>query len=342
MKDHLRTLFLYSNQAGQPAIIARTMRQLGYSASSIALTSRSHSEAGNFCDFYFGLDSNNRVLRKLFRIGMFFSVPWGYNRLHFQGGQSLLPLDLDILLYRGSGRQVFFTFHGSEVRSPQESSSENRLPILTSSKRQRRVAKRIASLCNKIMVTTPDLLRFVPDACYIPAAIDLKEFSLSSKTTRPQSKICVVHAPTRRELKGTRFVIDAIKNLRARGIGIELVLVENLSRTEAIEIYRQADIVIDQLLIGWYGMLAVEAMALNKPTIAYIREDLREYAADLPVVSATPTTIESALENLAKDPPLRERLGDAGRDYVERVHEAKKIANQIIEFYKDSSEKSAN
>ena len=32
--------------------------------------------------------------------------------------------------------------------------------------------------------------------------------------------------------------------------------------------YAQADLVVDQVLIGWYGALAVETMAMGKPVIA--------------------------------------------------------------------------
>ena len=49
---------------------------------------------------------------------------------------------------------------------------------------------------------------------------------------------------------------------------------------------------MDQLFAGWYGGVAVEAMALGKPVLAYIRdEDLKfvpsKMASDLPIVRAT-------------------------------------------------------
>ena len=332
-----RVLFLYKNPVGQTAIIARAMRQMGCDVATISFASEQCDEEGNPCDFYFGFDSDSRVLNKLFRMGMFCSVPWGYyDRLHFQGAQSLLPWDLDLPLYRRTGRQVYFTFHGSEVRSPQDPGDESELPRLIATGRQRRTARRISRWSTGIMVTTPDLLEFVPGATYIPVALDLDRFHPTPNSVPDKRAVQVVHAPSRRRLKGTSYVIRAVERLQARGVSVELVLVERRTRLDAIEVYRQADIVVDQLLIGWYGMFAVEAMAMGKPVIAYIRDGLRSYVPDLPVVSATPTTIETVLENLVSDISLRQSLGRAGREFVEQVHEPRKVAARVIDFYASS------
>ena len=60
-----------------------------------------------------------------------------------------------------------------------------------------------------------------------------------------------------------------------RSLRFELELVEAKPFWEALQIYGSGDIIVDQLLAGWYGGFAVEAMALGKPVIAYLRaEDL--------------------------------------------------------------------
>ena len=63
---------------------------------------------------------------------------------------------------------------------------------------------------------------------------------------------------------------------------------------EAMKLYAQADLVIDQLLAGWYGGFAVETMAMGKPVVCYIRaEDLQfvppAMVAELPLIPARPT-----------------------------------------------------
>ena len=55
-----------------------------------------------------------------------------------------------------------------------------------------------------------------------------------------------------------------------------------------------ADLIVDQLIIGWYAMFAIESMALEKPVICYLREDLAIFihkkiliCENLPLINAT-------------------------------------------------------
>ena len=41
------------------------------------------------------------------------------------------------------------------------------------------------------------------------------------------------------------------------------MVVENTPHTKALKIYEEADIVIDQVLIGWYGGFGVEVMKME-------------------------------------------------------------------------------
>jgi glycosyltransferase involved in cell wall biosynthesis len=103
--------------------------------------------------------------------------------------------------------------------------------------------------------------------------------------------------------------------------------------------YEQADLVIDQLLVGWYGGMAVEAMALGKPVISYIREgDLRfippAMSSQLPIIRATPSTLYDVLsEWLTVRRQELSRVGSRSRAYVERWHDPLWIANRLKREY---------
>ena len=75
------------------------------------------------------------------------------------------------------------------------------------------------------------------------------------------------HAPSHRAVKGTNLIIDALNSLKKKGFSFELVLIEGLSNSEARKKYETVDVLVDQLFAGWYGGLAVEAMALGKPVL---------------------------------------------------------------------------
>ena len=113
------------------------------------------------------------------------------------------------------------------------------------------------------------------------------------------------------------------------------MLIEGHSHAEAREYYKKIDVLVDQLFAGWYGGVAVEAMALGKPVLAYIRdEDLKfvpsKMASDLPIVRATPDTIQSSLQEVLEMPRAQLlELARQSRAYVERWHNPNTIAEKI-------------
>jgi hypothetical protein len=119
----------------------------------------------------------------------------------------------------------------------------------------------------------------------------------------------------------------------------DFVLVEGRSNADARLLYEQADLVIDQLLAGWYGGLAVEVMALGKPVISYLRRsDLvfipPKMRDELPIIEADPDSIYSVLREwlTIKVGDLMER-GVKSRDYVENWHDPVKIARRMKADY---------
>ena len=176
-----------------------------------------------------------------------------------------------------------------------------------------------------------DAIRWVPEADVIPPGIDLTPFTPvpPSDSTRPR----VVHAPSHRGKKGTEHVLAALE-----GLPVELELVEGLHHDEARRRYEAADIVVDQLNAGWYGLFAIEAMALGKPVITFLHEEAvrrtaEAFGVEVPIVSATKDTLRETVSRLAADPAERRRLGAAGRAYVEQVHDIERIADRLLDLY---------
>src|SRR5437764_15466880 len=111
-------------------------------------------------------------------------------------------------------------------------------------------------------------------------------------------------------------MLDAVARLQAEGIPFEFRLVENLPYAEVRKLYEQADLLIDQLLAGWYGGVALELMALGKPVISYLRAEDLGYIppamhAQLPIINATPTTFYEVLKEYLTT--RKADLADRGR-----------------------------
>ncbi len=140
----------------------------------------------------------------------------------------------------------------------------------------------------------------------------------------PDPRPLVVHAPTARTIKGTHHLLAAADALRAEGVDFDLELVEGRTQAEARQVYARADLLVDQLMLGWYGGLAVESMALGVPVIAHVRAaDLehvpRAFARELPIIDATPASIHDVLRTWLVE--RRERAA-GGRPAGPRVRRA--------------------
>jgi hypothetical protein len=146
----------------------------------------------------------------------------------------------------------------------------------------------------------------------------------------------VTHAANHRMFKGTRYLEAAVRELREEGEPIELVIVEGLRNAEALELYRAADVAFDQCLIGFHGYFALEAMALGKPVLCYIRK--REYLLapdECPIIRVHAATLKEDLRRLLRE---RERLGEIGRAsraYVERYFTPEAFAMRLQRAYRD-------
>jgi glycosyltransferase involved in cell wall biosynthesis len=132
--------------------------------------------------------------------------------------------------------------------------------------------------------------------------------------------------------RGTRYVVAAVEWLE-----VEFDLVEGVDRHEARRRLERADVVVDQLLVGWYGGVAVEAMALGKPVVAYLRhEDLcavpAEMRRELPIVEATPETLPDVLRGLIGSD--LDEIGRRSRTYAERWHDPRRIAERVETDYR--------
>lgn len=169
----------------------------------------------------------------------------------------------------------------------------------------------------------------------LPIAIDIRDiqpFYPSAYETNP----LILHAPTNPLFKGTAYIEAAIERLKSEGFTFRYERIEHLSNDQALQLYQAADIVVDQILCGSYGMLAVEAMSMGKVVVGYIRDDLLPTFPDIPLIYSTnPTTIYDVLKHLLLHPKLRHELGVKGRKYAKKVHDVRTVASQLLAIYKE-------
>ena len=329
----LRVLHAPSEIAGQPSILARALRDLGVEAWSLTTNP---TFAQYHPDESPPLDDMPVLPRYAGYLGLVARHLGRHDVFHFHFGRTLIPPhNLDLGLYRALGKKLVFHFHGCDVRNRAHMLATHRWSTCSECQpfcipsRQQRILRETAS--DTRLVSTPDLLESVPGAQQIHVACWLPDYEPQPFREAPR---LVLHAPTNRLIKGTPHIEAAFEKLRPRFPGVEFRTVEKLPWPELRELLAQADVLVDQVFMGWYGMVAVEAMALARPALAYVRPEFEPRAAGCPVVRITVDTLADELASLLDDAPRRRALGAAGRAWVESEHESHVIARRLVELYR--------
>ncbi|MFD1551810.1 hypothetical protein DNU06_02070 [Putridiphycobacter roseus] len=150
-----------------------------------------------------------------------------------------------------------------------------------------------------------------------------------------QQKPVLVHAPSKKDVKGTHFVLKAIETLKAQNLSFEFKIIHNQTHEQAIEAIQNCDIFIDQFIIGGYGMAAIEAMAFGKPVIAFIKEaNWTDYPASCPIINTKGEDLATTLKILILNGQNRNKIGIHSRAYVEQFHDTAVIIPDLLEIYK--------
>ncbi len=150
----------------------------------------------------------------------------------------------------------------------------------------------------------------------------------------------VVHTPNHRGVKGTEYIVNAIKELKAEGLKVELVLLEKVQNEEVRRILQEeADILVEQLILG-FGMSAIEGMSSGLPVMSNLSEEdytrafrRFSYLNECPILSSTPENVKENLRALITYPTLRKALGEAGNKYVEKYHSNKTAQAMFSAIY---------
>ena len=240
----LRVVHTPLNVAGIPWTNVQALRRKGVDAQLVVVERQKlHPEADRSLDRPAGFWGRQAVqwpafLRLLPRTDVF----------HFYFGWTLVPRKLTWPILKATRRRSVLHFLGSDIRgkTPEQ--------------------LRYAQGADARIVGSYDALRWVPDAEVIPPGVDLREYTPVEPQER--AKPIVLHAPSSRRRKGTEHLIEACE-----GLDVELDIIEGLPHAEARRHYERADIVVDQLNAGWYGIFAIEAMALGKPVLSYLHPE---------------------------------------------------------------------
>ncbi|MGI9112983.1 MAG: glycosyltransferase family 4 protein [Gaiellaceae bacterium] len=307
----LRVTLCPVNTAGVPWTTAEALRRRGVDARLVVFERyKLHPEA----DWSLEIPNDSLLLgRQALQWAAFARLLPRTDVFHFVFGLTLVPQSFQFPLLRAARKKSVMHYLGSDIRgkTPEQLAFGRKADVQ--------------------IVGSYDAIRWVPEAEVIPPGIDLARIAPAPPSERQRPLI--VHAPSHRGRKGTEHVVAACEGLDA-----DLELVEGLHHDEAVERYRAADIVVDQLNAGWYGLFAIEAMALGKPVVTFLHDEAvrrteEAFGVRVPILSARKETLRERLRPLVASADERRRIGAASRAYVEQVHDLERATDRLLDLY---------
>ncbi len=344
----MRILHLPNNISSQISVTVRALRDVGMNARGIVFSNAAIQNTSGVENFQ-PAPHRSPLLRKFETLKWWAKVQaairwaevvhWHFHWSAFGGW--------DVRLAQLLRKKRVVEFWGSDIRIPEIEAANNpyyarilgqheyvRIESLEASRRRQ---MRFARAGATVIVADASLASYLqrdlfPQHQRVRQRIYLSDY-IPAFPDPANPRPLLIHSPSAPIIKGTAAVKATLETLSSSHT-FEFQLVQNMPHTQAKAVLQTCDVFVDQFVLGSYGLAALEAMAYGKPVVAYIKPAMiNQYPPDLPIVNATQETLPDVLSELIKNGQLRRELGERGRAYVEKYHDAHKLAQQLVEIY---------
>jgi hypothetical protein len=353
----MRVLHLPQNIASLPSHSVRGLRQIGVNASSLMISNAPVQSAEGLK--VISPRTNRSIDRRLAKwnwFRQFLAEAIRANVIHWYYGRSVMFGGLDLAWIAALHKPALVEWMGSDIRNPEVEFADN--PYYAQAYRagyeyastegednSRRAQTRFTR-AGFAFGADRGLFQYViqdlhPGVHVIPRRIVLEDYEPVYPSLN-QTVPLILHSPTAPVAKGTSAVLRAVEVAQSM-YPFEFRLVQGMPHDQAMKLMERADIILDQFVLGDYGMATLEAMAYGKPVICYIKKSLADlYGPELPVVNATQETLAETLLSLLRNARQRQELGRLGRAYVQQHADMKVIAPRMVEVYQGLIAKSGS
>jgi glycosyltransferase involved in cell wall biosynthesis len=355
-----------------PTLVAHGMRALGAVADTLHFDPTSRSRDLTWSSDY-ELPSSWRSLPR--QLLFMYRAARRYDVFHFWARPYLVPATysvlqahkaLDLAFLRRRGRKIVYQSDGCYIMvkpstwkrevDPQVcfvcQTTQGETYGFCSNANTDRLSSVMSGAADLIVGTGMDL-DYEQGAAYVFSPVDLTrwyprlEVPAEYRYTREDPDAVLVYhgvgshvIGTRGNIKGTAWIREAVAELRAEGIKVELMHVENIPNAAVRFFQVQADVVVDQLLVGGGGQNARECLALGKPVLTRVFG--RQHAAMDPAAAPFPRApfVETDVERLridlrrfVLDAELRARTGAASAAFARAVLSPEAAARRYLGLY---------
>lgn len=245
---------------------------------------------------------------------------------------------------RDAGIRVAYVSHGSDLRLPSLHAPLDKWSPFNEEDWPLAPELELVAAQNKtflreqaapVFVVTPELLIDYPEATWFPNVVDPARWANDEPLLMGKRPV-VLHAPTNTVIKGSSLIEPVATNLNRSGT-IDYVRAEYVPPSEMPALYRSVDIVLEQFRLGIYSTTAIEAMASGRLVIAHLSDQVRSHiesttVLQIPIVEATPDTLEHILLDVARRPDHYRDIASKGPAFVREVHDGRFSARVLEPF----------
>jgi hypothetical protein len=182
-------------------------------------------------------------------------------------------------------------------------------------------------------------LDFFPNATQARIQFPIDARDLAFSPARGALRPIIVHSPTRAGFKGTRNILESMRQLAERRDDFEFRVVQGLSHAEYLQTMQDCDIYIDQVLSAdSFGIAALENMACGKVVVSGngpVSWGAFPFMREAPVVpaAAEPSILAGILSDLLDRKHEFPAIAEQGRRYVLNHHNHVAIAARFVALW---------
>ena len=338
MKSKIRVFCGYVNTGGIANKIAEGLRKNGIRADSIVIDDHSFSYPYHKKLTFFGNKPN--FINRLIKYYYFIKHTLKYDVFIFNTRSTMLAKKGDLRILRKLGKKTAMIYVGCDIRDKEHylSSTDKYTVCKNCTEEYQKIVDCVMvkkrSEADIIQKNIHASFSHPFDATILDGKFHYFYLLLELEEYKPlyeiNKRIKIIHAPSNAGIKGTNYVLEAIEILKKRNIDFDFELLTGKSHADTITAIKGADILIDQMVAGWYGLISVEAMALGKTTVCFLRESLYNFIPDIPIINLNPDNLAEGLEKLINEKEKLSSYGIEGRKFAEKYHDYMKNSTDIL------------
>ncbi|MDY5589224.1 MAG: hypothetical protein SPF30_04635 [Arcanobacterium sp.] len=244
----------------------------------------------------------------------------------------------EIAQLKQAGIHVALLFHGSDIRQAQlHVSTVANSPLGARGEywdHVRAIASRNVQLAEEfegpVFVSTPGLVPHAPHSIWLPLAVAVQRYATDRPLLHREVPV-VLHAPSNPLMKGTAAIEPVLHQLDAEGL-IEYRRLVGVPHTQMPEFIADADVIVDQVVLGDYGVLAIEALAAGRLVLGNV-SDAKQVLPELPIVDVTVATLEKQLREIVAHRAAYQELAESGAKFAHAYHDGTRAAKVLVQNF---------